>query len=86
MNIQVRYCTNYNGCDITIDNAAPSTEELSVKAESVEAIVTDYAFDACDEDGYFQGDEDELKQFIVGTVHQVFGKVHVEVEIDSISS
>lgn len=82
--VKVTYQSNYNGCSVSFENDLPMN---TVEADRVIVDVTDLAYDDCDEDGVYQGDIDEVKEFAVQSVKKHFGDdVDVIFEEDSSST
>lgn len=70
MLIECTYAANYNGFAMQVNG-----EEIEddPRFANVEDAVLSYAVDFCDEDGYFEGDEAELKRICNEAVSQQFG-------------
>lgn len=86
MQLQVTYCSNYNGVHVEIDgvtigwNTNPSVDAMTEE-------MVDWAVDFCDGDGFFDGDFDVLKTEFIAIAKKHFGEdISVEVNEDSFSS
>ena len=91
-NIQVTYCSNYNGCYLRAfvneEQIDPSDyPEIDEQFEECSSDIIDEAVDQCDDDGCFYGDLSKLKEFCITTVKAAFGdQVNVTFEEDSVST
>jgi len=82
MDILIIYSANYNGCCV-YDSEGKEVEG----GEECASDVIEYAFDFCDDDGEFDGDEKALVEFMEKTVREHFPNVGiVTTEIDTCST
>lgn len=87
--ITATYCTNYNGltlADEEGDMEDHPNKDIEQKASLCSGEIVDALHDECDDDGEFQGDEEEAAEFITKTVHKFFPDVNVVVKFDNFSS
>lgn len=90
-NIEVTYCSNYNGCYLHAivdgERVDLDTPEFAHKANECADEIVNLAVKECSEDGYFYGDIDQLAEFCVVTVKRIFGEhITVTFDEDSVSS
>ena len=79
--ILIQYQTNYNGVSVESDH--PFDEDI------VEQFINDVSekmVGECDEDGEWDGDEDEAIEMITKSINEHFGDVEVVVTFDNVSS
>jgi hypothetical protein len=93
--IFARYCANYNGFymwtevdgeQIDLDDEHPDPAIVQ-KAEEVNNAVCSTLYEDCDEDGHYEGPDDEAIRVATEEIKKAFGDhVEVHVKIDNFSS
>lgn len=85
--VKVYYHSNYNGCQLVeLNGGDEDLLEDDTHQEIMETII-DHAENDCDEDGYFEGDLNELETFSIALVKSKLGEdTTVLFEEDSLSS
>lgn len=96
--VEVVYQTNYNGCTVLLhfpgDDLPWDEYEVEKRAPQYHKAVVDlqtavinHAYKDCDEEYEYNGDTEELAQFIRSAAARVFGPhVQVDVEFDTHST
>lgn len=76
--IDVRYCTNYNGCHVeAIDGQSEFDSKL---ADDVADTIVDALADECTDDGEYDYIDASAKESVIGAVRNKYGH-HVEVNV-----
>lgn len=82
----VTYQSNYNGVSISVNGKDMDYGDNSAIDHVTDKMV-DWATPHCDDEGYFEGDIDQLKMAFTAIIHEAFGSnCTVTVREDNISS
>ena len=86
MHVRITYYSNYNGVDVVIDGVRIEPSDVPSVGAAVEEMI-DWASPMCDDDGYFEGNFDELTVKFTAIVHEHISEFcSVEVIRDTFSS
>ena len=90
LKITATYCANYNGALLTADGCddleCHTDSVISATASKCVERIVNTLFEDCDEDGEYQGDEDDIHSVITHAVKMHFGDIEVAINIDGFSS